>query len=88
VDFYSRRFQAVNLSSPSWAGVARAFGCEGITVDKLSDVGPSLRAAVKAQADGKCTVIEMMVTQELGDPFRRDALSKPVRYLAKYQAYT
>ena len=88
VDFYSRRFQAVNLESPSWAGVAKAFGCEGITVDKLSDVGPALHASVKAQAEGKTTVIEMMVTQELGDPFRRDALSKPVRYLDKYQAYT
>ena len=88
VDFYSRRFQAVNLESPSWAGVAKAFGCEGITVDKLSDVGPALQAAVKAQADGKITVLEMMVTQELGDPFRRDALSKPVRYLDKYKAYT
>jgi sulfoacetaldehyde acetyltransferase len=88
VDFYSRRFQAVNLESPSWAGVAKAFGCEGITVDKLADVGPALQASVQAQADGKCTVLEMMVTQELGDPFRRDALSKPVRYLQKYQAYT
>jgi sulfoacetaldehyde acetyltransferase len=88
VDFYSRRFQAVNLTSPSWAGVAKAFGCEGVTVDCLSDVGPALQAAVKAQAEGQCTVIEMMVTQELGDPFRRDALSKPVRYLTKYQAYT
>ena len=88
VDFYSRRFQAVNLTSPSWAGVAKAFGCEGVAVDRLSEVGPALQAAVKAQADGKCTVIEMMVTQELGDPFRRDALSKPVRYLTKYQAYT
>jgi sulfoacetaldehyde acetyltransferase len=87
VDFYSRRFQAVNLANPSWAGVARAFGCEGITVDKLSDVGPALQASVKAQGEGKCTVIEMMVTQELGDPFRRDALSKPVRYLEKYRAY-
>jgi sulfoacetaldehyde acetyltransferase len=28
-----------------------------------------------------------MVTQELGDPFRRDALSKPVRWLSKYKAY-
>jgi len=28
-----------------------------------------------------------MVTRELGDPFRRDALSKPVRYLSKYQGY-
>jgi sulfoacetaldehyde acetyltransferase len=88
VDFYSRRFQAVNLTSPSWAGVARAFGCNGITVDRLPDVGPALQASVQAQAEGKATVIEMMVTQELGDPFRRDALSKPVRYLEKYKAYT
>jgi sulfoacetaldehyde acetyltransferase len=88
VDFYSRRFQAVNLESPSWAKVAQAFGCEGVTVDRLADVGPALQASVQAQAEGKCTVIEMMVTQELGDPFRRDALSKPVRYLEKYKAYT
>ena len=87
VDFYSRRFQAVNLANPSWAGVAKAFGCEGVTVDRLSDVGPALRASVEAQAEGKCTVIEMMVTQELGDPFRRDALSKPVRHLPKYKDY-
>jgi sulfoacetaldehyde acetyltransferase len=88
VDFYSRRFQAVNLTSPSWAKVAQAFGCEGVTVERLQDVGPALQASVAAQSQGKCTVIEMMVTQELGDPFRRDALSKPVRYLEKYQAYT
>jgi sulfoacetaldehyde acetyltransferase len=88
VDFYSQRFNAVNLDSPSWAAVAQAFGCDGVTIDRLADVGPALQASVKAQAEGRCTVIEMMLTQELGDPFRRDALSKPVRYLEKYQAYT
>jgi glyoxylate carboligase len=88
VDFYSQRFQAVDLVSPSWAGVAKAFGCEGVTVDKLSDVGPALQASVRAQSEGKTTVLEMMVTRELGDPFRRDALSKPVRFLDKYKAYT
>jgi sulfoacetaldehyde acetyltransferase len=88
VDFYSRRFQAVDLESPSWAGVAKAFGCDGVTVDRLSDVGPALQAAVKAQSEGRTTVLEMMVTRELGDPFRRDALSKPVRYLEKYRSYT
>ena len=87
VDFYSNRFVGVNLENPSWAGVARAFGCEGITVDKLSDVGPALRAAAAAQQHGKTTVLEMMVTQELGDPFRRDALSKPVRHLDKYRDF-
>ncbi len=87
VDFYSRRFVGVDLANPSWAQVAQAFGCEGVTVDRLADVGPALRAAVQAQAEGRCTVLEMMVTRELGDPFRRDALAKPVRLLEKYKGY-
>ena len=41
-----------------------------------------------AVACGRPTVLELMVTQELGDPFRRDALKKPVRLLEKYQGYT
>ena len=87
VDFYSRRFQGVDLENPSWARVAEAFGCEGTTVERLADVGPALQAAVEAQQHGRTTVIEMMVTRELGDPFRRDALSKPVRHLPKYRDY-
>lgn len=87
VDFYDCRFQAVDLENPSWAGIARAFGCEGVTVERVADVGPALRAAVAAQKEGRTTLLEMMVTRELGDPFRRDALSKPVRHLKKYQAY-
>jgi sulfoacetaldehyde acetyltransferase len=87
VDFYRNRFVGVNLDKqPSWAAVARAMGAEGMTVDKLSDVGPALRAAADAQAEGKTTILEMMVTRELGDPFRRDALSLPVRHLEKYRA--
>jgi sulfoacetaldehyde acetyltransferase len=87
VDFYSRRYQGVNLENPSWAGIARAFGCEGITVDRLADVGPALLTAARAQGEGRTTVLEVLVTQELGDPFRRDALSKPVRSLSKYKAF-
>ena len=85
VDFYSRRFVGVDLEGPSWSAVARAFGCDGVTVSRIEDVAPALEAAVRAQADGRTTVLEMMVTRELGDPFRRDALSKPVRHLAKYR---
>ena len=86
VDFYDNRFIGVNLDhQPSWAAVAKAMGAEGVRVDKVSDVGPALRAAAAAQRDGKTTVLEMMVTRELGDPFRRDALSLPVRHLAKYK---
>jgi sulfoacetaldehyde acetyltransferase len=87
VDFYSRRYQGVELVNPSWAAVAKSFGCEGVVVDKVGDVGAALTESVKRQAEGKTTVIEMMVTKELGDPFRRDALSKPVRHLAKYKPF-
>ncbi|MFE2376803.1 sulfoacetaldehyde acetyltransferase [Streptomyces sp. NPDC059398] len=88
VDFYNRRFVAGELESESFAGIARAMGADGIVVEKLSDVGPALQKAVDAQMnEGRTTVIEIMCTRELGDPFRRDALSKPVRYLEKYQDY-
>jgi sulfoacetaldehyde acetyltransferase len=87
VDFYERRFVGVNLDrQPSWAAVAKAMGAEGQRVDRLSDVGPALRAAVKAQGEGRTTVLEMMVTRELGDPFRRDALALPTRHLDKYKS--
>jgi len=87
VDFYNRRYQGVELENPSWAAVARSFGCEGVTIDKVSDVGDALAESVKRQSEGKATIVEMMVTKELGDPFRRDALSKPVRHLDKYKSY-
>ncbi len=88
VDFYNRRFVAGELENPSFADIARAMGADGVRVDRLEDVGLALSQAVDAQLqDGKTTVIEIMCTQELGDPFRRDALSKPVRYLDKYKDY-
>ncbi|MCY3953500.1 MAG: hypothetical protein OXG55_09000 [bacterium] len=37
---------------------------------------------------GRTTVLEVMCTKELGDPFRKDALSRPVRHLEKYADYT
>ena len=88
VDFYNRRFVADDLVNPSFAEVGKAMGTEGIVVDKLEQVGPALSKAVDMQMnDGKTTVIEIMCTRELGDPFRRDALSKPVRHLAKYKGF-
>ena len=88
VDFYNRRFVAGELENESFVGMARAMGAEGIVVDKLEDVGKALKKAVDMQMnEGKTCVIEIMCTRELGDPFRRDALSKPVRLLDKYKDY-
>jgi len=59
-----------------------------VAVDRLEDVGPALQKALDSQMnEGITTVVEIMCTQELGDPFRRDALSRPVRYLDKYKSY-
>ncbi len=88
VDFYNRRFVADELDNPSFAGIARAMGAEGIVVDRLEDVGPALQRAIDLQMNhDKTCVIEIMCTRELGDPFRRDALAKPVRFLQKYKDY-
>jgi sulfoacetaldehyde acetyltransferase len=88
VDFYDRRFVAGELDNQSFAGIAKSMGAEGIVVDRLEDVGSALKKAVDLQMNQRKTcVIEIMCTRELGDPFRRDALSKPVRFLEKYKDY-
>ena len=88
VDFYNRRFVAGELESESFSDIAKAMGAEGIVVDHIEDVGPALQKAIDMQMkEGKTCVIEIMCTRELGDPFRRDALSKPVRMLDKYKDF-
>jgi sulfoacetaldehyde acetyltransferase len=87
VDYYGNRFLGSNLTNPDWTEVARALGAEGIAVESHEEAGPALEKACEAQRHGRTTIIEMRVSRELGDPFRRDALRKPVRYLEKYKDY-
>ena len=88
VEFYNRRFVAGDIESKSYAEMAVAMGAEAIVVDDINEVGPALKRAVDMQMnEGKTCVIEIMCTRELGDPFRRDALRKPVRLLDKYKDY-
>ncbi|MXW76515.1 MAG: sulfoacetaldehyde acetyltransferase [Acidimicrobiaceae bacterium] len=90
VDFYGRRFVAGELEGgENYAEIAQAMGASGIRVDQLDDVGPVLERAIDDQMTKRqTTVIEVMTTKELGDPFRKDALSRPVRHLQKYAEYT
>ena len=62
-----------------YAAVAHAKYEDALTTAEALD------KAVDAQKKGKTTVLEMLVTKELGDPFRRDALKKPRRLLDKYK---
>ncbi|HLF24375.1 MAG TPA: thiamine pyrophosphate-dependent enzyme, partial [Burkholderiales bacterium] len=85
IDYFEKRFLGTNLKNPDFADVAEAMGANGITVDHVDEIGDALRGAVKS---GKPTVINMMLTQELGDPFRRDAFKQPKRLLQKYRKYS
>lgn len=63
----------------SYAGIARACGLEGVEATSMNDLTEKLNAAIKAQMEeGKTTFIEVLTNQELGEPFRRDAMKKPV----------
>jgi len=63
----------------SFAAVAKACGVEGAQATTMDDLTEILKVAVKAQMEeGKTTFIEVMTNQELGEPFRRDAMKKPV----------
>ena len=88
VDFYDRRFVAGELTDQDFTAIAKSMGAEAITVQTLEEVGPALKKAIDLQMNEKKTcIIEIYCTRELGDPFRKDALSKPIRHLAKYKDY-
>lgn len=82
IDYFGNRFVGTNLSNPNFAAVAQAMGAGGITVEHPDQVGDALR---QATASDQPVVINLLLTQELGEPFRRDALHKPVHYLDKYK---
>lgn len=85
IDYFEKRFLGTNLKNPNFADVAESMGANGITVDHVDEIGDALRGAVKSN---RPTVINMMLTQELGDPFRRDAFKQPKRLLQKYRKYS
>jgi sulfoacetaldehyde acetyltransferase len=85
VDYFEKRYLGTNLKNPNFADVAESMGAHGLTVEHVDEIGDALRGAVKSN---KPTVINMMLTQELGDPFRRDAFKPPRRLLPKYKKFS
>ena len=63
----------------SYAGIAQACGLIGVVARTMDELTAALDQALKDQKAGKTTLIEAMINQELGDPFRRDAMKKPVQ---------
>jgi sulfoacetaldehyde acetyltransferase len=78
--WYDDNFVGTELdTNVSYAGIAKACGMEGVQVTTQDALTEALSAAVKAQMEeGRTTFIEVLNNQELGEPFRRDAMKKPV----------
>ena len=78
--WYNDNFVGTELNKDvSYADIATACGVEGVQATSMDDLKQKLNAAIKAQMEeGKTTFIEVLTNMELGEPFRRDAMTKPV----------
>lgn len=85
IDYFDNRFVGTNLANPDFSEVARVMGAEGYRVEHEDEVSDALKAALRS---GKPSVVEILLTQELGEPFRRDAFRKPRRLLPKYRRFS
>jgi sulfoacetaldehyde acetyltransferase len=62
----------------SFAKVADACGLKGVTVKTMEETTKAIKQSCEDQKKGITTFIEVILNQELGEPFRRDAMKKPV----------
>ncbi|MDC3120380.1 sulfoacetaldehyde acetyltransferase [Candidatus Pelagibacter sp.] len=63
----------------SYAKVADACGLKGVTAKTMEETTNAIKQSCEDQKKGITTFIEVILNQELGEPFRRDAMKKPVR---------
>ncbi|WP_109465144.1 sulfoacetaldehyde acetyltransferase [Albibacillus kandeliae] len=78
--WYDDNFVGTELSDDvTYAGIARACGLQGVQAQTMEQLTEALNKAITDQMEnGKTTLIEALINQELGEPFRRDAMKKPV----------
>ena len=78
--WYDDNFVGTELDEQvSYAGIARACGLQGVQAKTMDELRAALTRAIEDQMqNGKTTLIEALINQELGEPFRRDAMKKPV----------
>ena len=78
--WYDDNFVGTELDeNVSYAGIARACGLNGVVAWNMDELTAALNQAIEDQMKaGKTTLIEAMINQELGEPFRRDAMKRPV----------
>lgn len=79
--WYNDNFVGTELDRDvNYAKIAEACGVKGVQATTMEGLTAALAKAIKDQMENKqTTFIEVLLNQELGEPFRRDAMKKPVR---------
>ena len=78
--WYDNNFVGTELDSKlSYAKIAEGCGFKGVRVETRGALTQAISEAGEDQARGITTFIEVVLNQELGEPFRRDAMKKPTR---------
>ena len=76
--WYENNFVGTELDlEMSYAKVAQACGLQGIQATTTEQLTEAIQSSCAAQSRGVKTLIEVVLNQELGEPFRRDAMKKP-----------
>ncbi|MCS5552061.1 MAG: sulfoacetaldehyde acetyltransferase [SAR324 cluster bacterium] len=78
--WYDDNFVGTELDlQVSFADIAIACGVKGVKANSMKEMTEKLSTALKDQMEnGDTTFIEVVLNQELGEPFRRDAMKTPV----------
>tara|TARA_R110002096_G_scaffold291969_11_gene486230 strand:- start:1306 stop:3084 length:1779 start_codon:yes stop_codon:yes gene_type:complete len=78
--WYADNFVGTELNlDVQYAKIAEGCGLKGVQVTSMAQLTDALNVAVKEQMTGNVTTfIEVVLNQELGEPFRRDAMKAPV----------
>jgi len=81
--WYQDNFVGTELNyGVEYAAVAQACGLKGVKVATTAELEAALSSAIEGQMKrNETTLIEVVLNQELGEPFRRDAMTTPVRYV-------
>ena len=76
--WYDNNFVGTELNQDfSYAKIAEGCGLKGIQVRSMNELSSALRTSCEDQNQGITTFIEVVLNQELGEPFRRDAMKAP-----------
>jgi len=77
--WYDNNFVGTELDPElSYAKIAEACGSKGVLVKTQNELTEAIKISCDEQKKGITTFIEVILNQELGEPFRRDAMKAPV----------